>query len=756
MKRIVALLAVFFLLGVCAAAEEQVFTVEQTAGSHAGGPDGDLLFTYLLRQAGSAGGPRRAKASGGAGSRLSGTERQIYDILKAGIADVAAGRRTSTVFKILPEDLGLEGKMWTAEELGVSSIGSNGSISGDAADALIAQLYDLDRLTDALQSDCPYELYWHDKTSANAVSVSTGYTVNGSGGVYTEIGLTQITFTYKVAGEYAYEENPAETDAGKIGSAQTAAATARAIVSRYAGADHTDFERLTAYKDEICALVDYNHAAADDKATPYGNPWQLIWVFDGNDETKVVCEGYSKAFQFLCDLGSFSSGAVDCYTVTGTMSGATGAGAHMWNVVAMDDGKSYLADVTNCDGNSVGAPDQLFLKGVTYVSAYTQYRRAIPGQSTVGYAYSSDTLALWPESILTVSTEDYDPGYLAEAVVAIGIAKPPAKTAYTHGERFDPAGMTVNRIYGDGHTEPAEDFEIAYKAAGQTALRKGDTAVIISASGFTAEQPVTVSAGPLTLEGLTAVPREYRPGDTAVALQGGTLTGIQQGDEVAVQIPAEASVGSADAGENKPVIFPEIALTGAQADCYSLTLPELTVSILPADLSGAGIGWNGGTLTVTVNGAVLEETRDYTAGGGVYADAQHLKIVITAAEGGNYTGAAELLYAPQLPEVPEEETAVLPADTLQLSAGAFAGTQFAAVDLSSTRCSGIGAKAFAGCTRLKLVRLPAAEGQIAADAFEGCNEGLILLMPQGAAFTVPGSAGLDRWAQEHRFFVLTE
>ena len=51
MKRIVALLAVFFLLGVCAAAEEQVFTVEQTAGSHAGGPDGDLLYTYLLRQA---------------------------------------------------------------------------------------------------------------------------------------------------------------------------------------------------------------------------------------------------------------------------------------------------------------------------------------------------------------------------------------------------------------------------------------------------------------------------------------------------------------------------------------------------------------------------------------------------------------------------------------------------------------------------------------------------------------------------------
>ena len=756
MKRVFVLFAVFFLMAACAAAEGQVFTMEQTAGSHAGGPDGDLLYTYLLRQAGTAGGPRRASAASSAGSRLTGTERQIYDILKAGIADVAAGRRTSTVFKILPEDLGLEGRMWTAEELGVSELVSGEDLSSEAKEALNKKLYDLNRLTDALLSDCPYELYWHDKTAVDAVGVSTGYTVSGSGGVYTEIGLTDITFTYKVADEYTYGGNPAETDAGKIGSAQTAAATARAIVNRYAGADRTDFEKLTAYKDEICALTDYNDSAAGNDTTPYGNPWQLVWVFDGDEDTRVVCEGYSKAFQFLCDLSSFNSGSVECYSVTGVMSGATGEGRHMWNVVTMDDGKSYLADVTNCDGGSVGEPDQLFLKGVTFVSSYVQFRREIPGQSTVSYAYSDDTLALWPEHMLTVSTEDYYPASPAETVVAIGIAVPPAKTAYTHGEHFDPAGMTVNRVFGDGHTEPAEDFEISYQADGQTALRKGDTAVTVSASGFTAEQPVTVSAGTLTLEGLTALPREYRPGDTAVALQGGTLTGVRNGDEVTVQIPATASVGTADAGEDKPVTLPEIALTGAQADCYILTLPALTVTIRPASLSGAEMVWSGGILSVSLNGAVLEETRDYTAAGGVYADAQHLKMVITAAEGGNYTGTAELLYAPQLPEVPAEETAVLPADTLQLSANAFAGTPFAAVDLSSTRCTGIGPKAFAGCGRLKLVRLPEAEVQSATDAFEGCSEGLILLVPEGAAFTVAGGADPYGWAQEHRLFVLTD
>ena len=80
----------------------------------------------------------------------------------------------------------------------------------------------------------------------------------------------------------------------------------------------------------------------------YGNPWQLIWVFDNDDSTNVVCEGYSKAFQYLCDKGFAGSSTISCDTVTGTMGGATGAGNHMWNLVTID-GDSYLADITNSD-----------------------------------------------------------------------------------------------------------------------------------------------------------------------------------------------------------------------------------------------------------------------------------------------------------------------------------------------------------------------------------------------------------------------
>ena len=136
-----------------------------------------------------------------------------------------------------------------------------------------------------------------------------------------------------------------------------AVAKAQAIVNQCAGL--SDEEKLRAYKDEICALTEYNFDVLAG-GVRYGDPWQLIYVFDEDPSTKVVCEGYAKAFQYLCDLSTFQEDTT-CYTVVGDMNG----GAHMWNVVRMGDGKSYLVDVTNCDTGMAGHPDKLFLAGGT-------------------------------------------------------------------------------------------------------------------------------------------------------------------------------------------------------------------------------------------------------------------------------------------------------------------------------------------------------------------------------------------------------
>ena len=121
-----------------------------------------------------------------------------------------------------------------------------------------------------------------------------------------------------------------------------------------------------------------------------------------------MCEGYSKAFKYLCDLTSFNSSRIQCYLVTGTMTGGTGAGEHMWDIVTMDDGKNYVVDVTNCDGDSdkktIGYPDKLFLKGYKSGSVSTSYAFSCG----VTYKYDSDTLAHYTTAELTISAADYD------------------------------------------------------------------------------------------------------------------------------------------------------------------------------------------------------------------------------------------------------------------------------------------------------------------------------------------------------------
>ena len=386
----------------------QAATVTETALPEAESvPDNDALFYgYLLRRAGVT---DSAELMASAGSSLNAKDKELYDLLKTFVTEIAEGKRTNTVYVITYDDFP---KTLTAAELGVTDCFSD---EGKAAiKARIDALYDYDTnaVFDALLSDCPYELYWYDKSSNGGVGFHyAGSAYSGTRSQVTFKSVPSFTVTMTVAQDYGLRTgggyyNPNEVDRSLHDGIENVVTNAKAIVSAYQG--KSDYEKLLGYSKEICDLVEYDDYAADNDDTPYGDPWQLINVFDENPATNVVCEGYSKAFKYLCDLSKFNSPKVECYLVTGTLGGGTGAGAHMWNIVTMENGKNYLVDVTNSDSN--GGPEYLLLKGGTPAAEkYTFYNHFV-------FTYDSDTFNLWGNELLTLDTMDYQDAEHTEPV----------------------------------------------------------------------------------------------------------------------------------------------------------------------------------------------------------------------------------------------------------------------------------------------------------------------------------------------------
>lgn len=361
-------------------------------------PDSDTLFyEYLLHRAGAL---DRAALLAEARSKLSETDQKLYDRLKGMIAEVAAGTRTSSVFDITYENFKTT---WTAAELGVADIVVNDAISKEASGAMFAKMEACfttspKEVMNALLADCPYELYWFDKTQNYSFGVQNliGAEYDGSQWVMTADSTLTYRFTLKVSQNYGSGTTVNRNLHAGIDNVLSKTAE---IVNAYRNG--TDYEKLLGYSKEICDLVAYDDAAATNHVA-YGDPWQLISVFDGNSNTNVVCEGYSKAFKYLCDLSAFKSPNVECYLVTGKLGGGTGAGPHMWNLVTMENGKRYLVDVTNSDSN--GGPDYLLLKGGPAdsqdPSKYTFYDYFV-------FTYDEEVRTLWGDEFLTLDAVDY-------------------------------------------------------------------------------------------------------------------------------------------------------------------------------------------------------------------------------------------------------------------------------------------------------------------------------------------------------------
>ena len=314
-----------------------------------------------------------------AGDMLTGNERILYDALAVLIRQIAAGQRESTAVAVGQDVTDADGVFYPVD---YEVTFPDNVLSQDS----------LSRVINALLADMPYELYWYDKVSG----CSLFYFRNSKTILQFDLQF-HVADGYQGAGEHT-------VDTAKTGLPAAAAEHARSIAASFSAA--SDYDKLMHFKDTICSLTDYDYSALGGDYSAANDPWELICVFDQDPATKVVCEGYAKAFQYLCDLSVFRSD-ISCRTVSGHMDGR----GHMWNIVSID-GKQYLADVTNSEPDSVGFDGSMFLAGAA-------------GSITEGYllnnshyTYDWATMSLWgigEDSFLQLEPEPYSPAADAPA-----------------------------------------------------------------------------------------------------------------------------------------------------------------------------------------------------------------------------------------------------------------------------------------------------------------------------------------------------
>lgn len=381
---------------------------------------------------------------------LPGELSSVYNEVKPMVKQVADGTRASTIFEIpctwtkTKSEWGITGEVISADALTAE------------ASAAIDAAFNLDALMQRMLSEMPYELYWFDKTEGIGMS----YRISLSGEILTVKNLKlsmYISQAYAKINEGGATYDPLTADTAKTSAAKRAAENATQVVA--ANTTKSDHEKLKAYLDYIKDAVSYNNEAANNNATPYGDPWQLIYVFDNNPSTNVVCEGYAKAFKHLCDLSSFSESDLLCSLVTGTMTVGTSAGPHMWNIVTFGS-RNYLVDVTNCDADTVGAPDKLFLCGAAENEPSKKYT-ATAGSQSIVYEYDTDTLSDYASSDLKLEEMPYSPTGVSGLTVS--------GTIRSYGSASESITVTLVPIGGSPLVKSVTGSSVTYSFTGVSA-----------------------------------------------------------------------------------------------------------------------------------------------------------------------------------------------------------------------------------------------------------------------------------------------
>ncbi|MDO4798538.1 MAG: hypothetical protein Q4A01_11045 [Coriobacteriales bacterium] len=604
-----------------------------------------------------------------AGDKLEGANATLYQAFKDMAIQASKGKIDTTKVTIACKDLQSDYNFgpWTAADLEVTTLVDGNALTPDASAAVWARIpISLARVVSSLLADCPYDLFWYDKTAGILPSISGIHPYEDASGTVTKIDLSdaQITFYMYVSANYSSSGSQETTtiDKDRIadinGVVAGAVNRAQSIVTANSGKD--TLERLKAYKKAICDLVSYNDDAAISTSIPYGDPWQLIWVFDdkvennqGNPETKVVCEGYSKAFKYLCDLTwPDPATGIECILVSGTMDVSGGEdGAHMWNIVHMDDGNNYLVDVTNCDTGTVGYPEQLFMRynenneasNGSFEGGYT-FKPQDYSKRTVTYKYGNATTSTFSKDELTLSTIAYKPSVTLVSIEGATVTA--ADQTYAGTELTpEPTVRVGNKTLQNG-TDYTCTYQNNRDAGTATVTVTGKGNYTGSASAKFRIKPATITAVSVSQASYTYDGTQKRPG---VTVKTGSRTVPASGYTVSY-------ANNTNAGTATVTVTGKGNYTGSKSTTFRINAAAIT----SVSLSQTSFTYDGGAKRPGVT--VKAGSRTVPASGYNVSYANNVSMgtaTVTVSGKGNYTGSRSATFrivAPPEPEPAPEPT----------------------------------------------------------------------------------------------------
>ena len=331
------------------------------------------------------------------------------------------------------------------------------------------------------------------------------------------------------------------SDGGKVCTVTRTCAVYKPVYTYNTDDPNNHINSVTIHQDDPQLGEKY----ADGVYAPAGSRTMLVGVNGSYSWYEVPCVGSTEGIKKLTNTDTFEAGKVYWYSLTLRNADGYRFGDGFTISFKQLDGTDSKYAMIRCETDSEKRKEYNLWYTVGDVTQTPITQVAVTGPAYQnGTVDISDHDEFRADAPVTLRSLTYNNNYLSFTLLP------------QSGHYF---GRTVTVTYNGKEARVSDSF-----------FSRFDTKYIgVSYSG----EPVT----PVTVTGITAADKTY-DGTTAAPLTGGTLSGVAEGDTVALDFSdAKAEFDSKDAGNGKSVtVKGTLKLTGADAHKYALTQPELT------------------------------------------------------------------------------------------------------------------------------------------------------------------------------------